>query len=67
MTRDATIGDWLPVIKGEFKEIPGLVLTKPQFCRLWGLDAQTCDRVIDVLLSSSFLKKTPRDMYALAT
>ena len=67
MLQTDTIADWLPLIKGEFREVPGLVLTKPQARRLWGLDPQTCDRVLDALVASSFLKKTPRDMYALAS
>jgi len=67
MAHEDRIAEWLTVIKGEFREVPGLLLTKPQARRLWRLDAHTCDRVLDALVSASFLKKTPRDMYALAS
>lgn len=66
MVCEDRIADWLPLIRGEFRESPGLILTKAQVRRLWGLDAETCDEVLDALVASSFLRKTERDMYALA-
>jgi hypothetical protein len=29
-------------VQGEFLEMPGLRLTQPQACRLWGLDRDLC-------------------------
>ena len=52
---DATLTDWLDIIRGEFQEMPGLVLTRSQFQRLWGLDGRTCDETIDALVKSRFL------------
>lgn len=52
---DATLEDTLRVIRGEFLEMPGLLLTRSQFQRLWGLDARACDEAIDELLKSHFL------------
>jgi hypothetical protein len=63
--RQSTVIDWTRVIQAEYREMPGLRLTKPQVRRLWGLDPQTCDRVLDVLVTSAVLKKTPRQTYAL--
>ena len=60
-----TTTDWLRIMRSEFQEIPGLRLTKPQIQRLWGLDGQTCDQVVDALVGSRFLKCTPSGTYSL--
>lgn len=60
------IADWLCLIQGEYIELPGLCLTKPQIQRLWGLDPHTCDALLDALLTAKFLEKTPHDAYVLA-
>jgi hypothetical protein len=43
-------------VRGEFNEMPGLRLTREQAARLWGLDAQACDQVLDRLVAASFLR-----------
>jgi hypothetical protein len=43
-------------IRSEFLEMPGLRLTVTQASRLWGLDENSCRRVIDVLIGTSFLR-----------
>jgi len=55
---------WLRLIQAEYREIPGLHLTKPQVQRLWGLDAVTCDALLEVLQDAKFLRRTPRNAYA---
>ena len=45
-------------IRSEFLEMPGLRLTVRQASRLWGLDEDHCRRVIDALISASFLRWT---------
>jgi hypothetical protein len=45
-------------IVGEFLDMPGLSLTIPQACRLWGIDRPRCEHVLDVLLGSGFLRKS---------
>jgi hypothetical protein len=45
-------------VRGEFLEMPGLRLTIPQAARLWGLDRQSCEAVVDVLIRSEFLQRT---------
>ncbi len=45
--------------RGEFLEMPGLRLTIPQAARLWGLDTDSCSRIIETLVGSSFLRWTP--------
>ena len=60
---DSQKTDWLLIIRGEYLEIPGLSLTKPQIERLWGLDTGTCEALLDSLVSSRFLRRTARDGY----
>ena len=55
---------WLPIVRGEFREIPDLRLTKPQVRRLWGLDPHTCDTLLDALVDGGFLKRTRNGEYA---
>ena len=67
MTADQTVlTEWLHLIQAEYLEIPGLRLTKPQVQRLWGLEPHVCDAVLDALIATNFLRRTPRDAYVLA-
>ena len=43
-------------IVGEYREMPGLALTMDQARRLWGCNAETCHRVIDVLVARGTLR-----------
>ena len=45
-------------VRGEFLEMPGLVLTFPQAERLWGLEQDLCRKVINALIGSEFLRCT---------
>jgi len=40
-----------------------LHLSKRQAQRLWGLDAERCQSLLDTLESSHYLKRTEKDMY----
>jgi hypothetical protein len=62
----AAVADWLQIIRGEFSEIPGLHLTRNQIQRMWGLDVQTCDTLLDILLSTKFLRQTHDAAYVRA-
>jgi hypothetical protein len=42
-------------IQSEFHEMPGLRLTRDQARRLWGLDADTCERMLQRLVDANFL------------
>jgi hypothetical protein len=46
-------------VRSEFDEMPGLRLTPAQAARLLGLDPRSCERVINVLVNSAFLRWTP--------
>ncbi len=60
------VDEWVDLVKAEYLEMPGLQLTKPQIRRLWGLDAHTCDLLLDALIADGFLTKSNHDTYALA-
>ena len=45
-------------IQGEFLEMPGLRLTQPQACRLWGLDRDLCMLLLARLVDARFLVRT---------
>ena len=45
-------------VRAEFIEMPGLRLTMPQAARLWGLDPCACQKVVDALVGTAFLRRT---------
>ena len=44
--------------RGEFAEMPGLRLNLRQAQRLWGLDATSCEDVLDALVDEGVLTRT---------
>jgi hypothetical protein len=62
-TAAAAIDHWLQLIRGEYLEIPGLQLTKPQIRRLWGLDPSTCEAIVGALVETKFLAATRGNLY----
>ncbi len=50
-------------IRGEYREMPGLRLTFAQACRLWQVDAHTCEMVLERLVREAFLYKTRDGSY----
>ena len=63
LAADATVADWLQLIRSEYLEMPGLHLTKAQVQRLWGLDPVSCQCLLDALVDARFLKRTSDDVY----
>jgi len=53
-------------IRGEFNEMPGMKLTRDQFCRLWHLESNVAERVIKSLTASGFLKRDRNNRYGRA-
>lgn len=49
-------------IETEFRELPGLRLTRWQAARLWSLDVAECDVVLKHLVAARVLRET-RDAY----
>ena len=56
---------FLKIVQSEYREMPGLHLTKPQMRRFLGVDVMTCDLVLELLERQKFLKRTPNDDYVL--
>jgi hypothetical protein len=54
---------WIRLVQAEYRESPGLRLTKPQVRRFWNLDDDTCDAVLEELEASRFLRRAPGDQY----
>jgi hypothetical protein len=50
--------DWFDRIQAEYREMPGLNLTRAQMQRLWGLDADICQELIDSLVAAQVLRRT---------
>jgi hypothetical protein len=65
-TRHSAVKDWLRLVEAEYREVPGLHLTKAQIQRLWRLEAGTCDTVIETLVANQFLRQTRKGAYVLA-
>jgi hypothetical protein len=57
--------DWVHLVQAEYLEMPGLQLTKAQVRRLWGLEDNTCDAVLEELQAIHFLRRTEGDLYVL--
>jgi hypothetical protein len=51
------------IVYGEYREMPGLALTKPQMQRFLGIDVRTCDQVLEILEREKFLRRTSKDAY----
>ena len=58
MPLNDTYHDWIRMIRAEYLEFPGLVLTKRQAQRLWGLDRAACDALLGALVDAKFLFRT---------
>jgi hypothetical protein len=66
MMDNDTTTNWLDLIRAEYTESPGLRLTKPQVRRLWNLDPQLCDTVLQRLEADQFLRRTRTGAYVRA-
>ena len=45
-------------VRAEFEEMPGMTLTMPQASRLFGIEREICQTVVDRLVTTSYLKWT---------
>ena len=66
MRQTNDLKDWLPIVRAEYLEFPGMQLTRPQIQRLWNLDAETCNALVETLEAERFLRRTDRNHYARA-
>ena len=54
-------------VRSEFLEMPGLRLTPAQAARLWAVDRQTSERILDGLTVGGFLLKSRDGAYLRAS
>jgi hypothetical protein len=55
LATETHVTDWIRLIRAEYEEMPGLLLTCPQIRRIWGIDCATCQAAIEELVRSAFL------------
>lgn len=53
------VDEAVELMKLEYAESPGLVLTVAEARQLWNLSEELCDRALRVLVNSSFLVRQP--------
>jgi Fic family protein len=54
-------------VRSEYREMPGLNVTRDQARCLWALEPETCDRLLAHLVRSGFLVRTSQNTYVRAT
>ena len=54
-------------VRGEYLEMPGLRLTSTQAARLWAMDRQASERILDGLTLAGFLLRNGRGAYVRAS
>ena len=59
----ASVADWIGLVRGEYLEMPGLSLTKQQVQKLWNLDPVTSDCLLDRLVKDGFLRRSAAGTY----
>ena len=64
---DQGITPLLHRVRSEFLEMPGLRLTPAQAARLWAVDRQTSERILDRLTVAGFLLKNREGAYLRAS
>ena len=60
---DTGNGRLLDRARSEFNEMPGLRLTVAQAARLWALDGQTSELILERLVAVGFLSRGSRGAY----
>lgn len=54
-------------LRAEYREMPGLVLTRDQIQRMCGIERAVCRMALDTLVGEKFLRATPGGRYARLT
>ena len=66
-SREDALSALLRRVRSEFIEMPGLHLTIGQAARLWSLDQQTCEDILQRLMAAGFLLKSRGGTYLRTT
>jgi hypothetical protein len=59
----SSVDEWTRIVRGEYDEIPGLSLTRAQVKRLWSLNDEVCDAVLEELMLTRYLRENARHMF----
>jgi ribosome biogenesis protein Tsr3 len=51
------------IVRAEYREMPGLILTPSQAARLWSEDAGVMERLLTDLVRDGFLVRDPQGAY----
>lgn len=62
-TEQASLHEWVQLIRAEYEELPDLQLTQPQVEDLWGLDTTVAEVLLSALVSTGVLNRTPQGVY----
>ena len=62
----AALEPWIDLLRAEYKELPGMHLTRPQVRRLFDLDQTTCDALLHELEQVHFLRCTESQAFVRA-
>lgn len=57
------LDDLLSRVAGEYREMPGMCVTRQQAQRLWGLDSTTCELVLTTLVDRGVVRRTSGGKY----
>lgn len=60
---EADFAALLARIRSEYREMPGLCLTRAQASRLWDVDAATCARLLETLVRQRVLEEAEGSGY----
>jgi DNA-binding MarR family transcriptional regulator len=61
---EAPVADWIRLVRAEYDEMPGLVLTCAQIRRMWGIDSDTCVRIMSRLVAEGFVVRRADGSYS---
>jgi len=64
---DERLGSFCSRVRSEYLEMPGLRLTSAQASRLWALDQQTSQWILESLTRTGFLFRNAGGAYVLAS
>lgn len=54
-------------IQAEYRDMPGLSLTRAQACRVWQIDDLRCTAILEALVQARFLARTRTGRYVRAS
>ena len=66
-SRSAPLAGLLQQVREQYRDTPGLKLTKPQATRLFGVPPSVCAAMFRALVMETFLSRTGDGLFVLST